>query len=146
MPPFFINSSRLSYKRAPLFFNPAKLSNFDLYLRYVTSASFSEVAGYDAVSTFGSLTGTAKWYGGVLAPNELIYGIPADSTTILKINPTNDTVSTFGSLTGTANCVGGVLAPNGMIYGIPRDRTSVLKIGINAQVDSYLLSAYVNKY
>jgi hypothetical protein len=41
----------------------------------------------DNVSTFGSLSGTNKWRGGVLAPNGCIYGIPHDSTTVLKIDP-----------------------------------------------------------
>jgi len=41
----------------------------------------------DTASTFGSLSGTNKWAGGVLAPNGMIYGIPINSTTVLKINP-----------------------------------------------------------
>lgn len=32
------------------------------------------------------LSGSAKWYGGVLAPNGKIYGIPRDSTTVLCID------------------------------------------------------------
>ena len=36
-------------------------------------------------TTFGSLSGTYKWYGGVLAPNGKIYGIPYNSTTVLEI-------------------------------------------------------------
>ena len=82
----------------------------------------------DSSSTFGSLTGTSKWYGGVLAPNGMIYGIPINSETVLKIDPTTDTASTFGSLTGTSKWIGGVLAPNGMIYGIPYNSETVLKI------------------
>ncbi|HOJ96851.1 MAG TPA: hypothetical protein PK024_08470, partial [Methanospirillum sp.] len=39
----------------------------------------------DSVSTFGSLTGNWKWVGGVLASNGCIYGIPFESTSILKI-------------------------------------------------------------
>lgn len=41
----------------------------------------------DNVSTFGSLSGTVSWDGGVLAPNGCIYGIPFNSTTVLKIDP-----------------------------------------------------------
>ena len=82
----------------------------------------------DTTTTFGSLTGTVKWVGGVLAPNGMIYGIPYDSTTVLKIDPTTDTATTFGSLTGMAKLQGGVLAPNGMIYGIPYNSTTVLKL------------------
>ena len=39
------------------------------------------VDGFRATSTFGSLAGTWKWVGGVLAPNGKIYGIPSDATT-----------------------------------------------------------------
>lgn len=41
-----------------------------------------------ATTTFGSLSGTNKWIGGVVAPNGMIYGIPFDSTTVLRIDPT----------------------------------------------------------
>ena len=34
---------------------------------------------------FGNLIGSSKWWGGVLASNGCIYGIPSHSTTILKI-------------------------------------------------------------
>ena len=34
---------------------------------------------------YGNLTGTGKWYGGVLAPNGKIYGIPYNATQILCI-------------------------------------------------------------
>jgi hypothetical protein len=71
------------------------------------------------IGTFGSLSGSAKWSGGVLAPNGMIYGIPYDSTTVLEINPVTQTATTFGSLSGSAKWSGGVLAPNGKIYGIP---------------------------
>ena len=45
------------------------------------------VDGFMCTSTFGSLAGSAKWVGGVLAPNGKIYGIPFSSTTILEIDP-----------------------------------------------------------
>jgi hypothetical protein len=76
----------------------------------------------------GTLSGGDKWYGGVLAPNGKIYGIPRNSTSVLVIDPATDTASTFGTLSGSFKWIGGVLAPNGKIYGIPRDSTSVLVI------------------
>jgi hypothetical protein len=89
-----------------------------------SGASFS-----DSGATFGSVAaGSNKWTGAVEAPNGMLYCIPRDSTSVLKINPTNDTVSTFGSLSGSLKWLGGVLAPNGMIYGIPTNSTTVLKI------------------
>jgi hypothetical protein len=80
------------------------------------------------VTTFGNLVGTGKWFGGVLGPNGCIYGIPRNSTSILKIDPTNDAVTTFGNLAGTDKWIGGVLAPNGCIYGIPYNSTTILRI------------------
>ncbi|HPP78069.1 hypothetical protein, partial [Methanospirillum sp.] len=47
-------------------------------------------------TTFGSLSGTNKWVGGVLAPNGKIYGIPHDATTVLEIDPVSKTATTFG--------------------------------------------------
>ena len=73
--------------------------------------------------------GSNNWIGGVLANNGKIYGIPADATQVLEINPVGLTTSTFGSLGSVTNkWYGGVLANNGKIYGIPSDATQVLEI------------------
>ena len=79
-------------------------------------------------TTISGLAGTAKWAGGVLAPNGKIYGIPLDSTSVLIIDPRTDTADTtsISGLAGTVKWAGGVLAPNGKNYGIPYDSTSVL--------------------
>ena len=82
----------------------------------------------DTAGTFGSLSGGGKWAGGVLAPNGCIYGIPRNSTTVLKIDPSTDTATTFGSLSGSDKWMGGVLAPNGCVYGMPHSSAAVLKI------------------
>ena len=82
---------------------------------------------------FGSLLGTAKWFGGVLAPNGKIYGIPRNSTQVLEIDPETQTTTLFGSLSGTSKWIGGVLAPNGKIYGIPHNSTQVLEIDPETQ-------------
>jgi len=73
-------------------------------------------------------TSASKWVGGVVAPNGYIYGIPYDSASVLKIDPTTDTATTFGNFVGTAKWRGGVLAPDGHIYGIPYDSNTILKI------------------
>jgi len=39
----------------------------------------------DTATTFGVLAGSSKWIGAVLASNGFIYGIPQDSTSILKL-------------------------------------------------------------
>ena len=48
----------------------------------------NNVLGSPFVTTqlFGSLAGPNKWYGGVLAPNGKIYGIPFNSTQVLEID------------------------------------------------------------
>jgi hypothetical protein len=76
----------------------------------------------------GSLSGSLKYNGGVLAPNGCIYGVPRDSTSVLKIDTSNDTITTFGSFSGAGKWAGGVLAPNGFIYCIPHNSTEILKI------------------
>ena len=101
----------------------------------------------DTATTFGSLAGTTKWAGGVLAPNGCIYGMPRNSTTVLKIDPTTDTATTFGSLVGTTKWAGGVLAPNGCIYEMPRNSTTVLKLLSSFPVNAnFPQSRYVNKF
>jgi len=80
------------------------------------------------VSLFGSLSGSYKWRGGVLAPNGKIYGIPYDSTQVLEIDPETQGLTLFGSLSGDEKWAGGVLAPNGKIYGIPHNATQILEI------------------
>jgi len=75
----------------------------------------------------GSLSGTDKWFGGVLAPNGKIYGIPFNATQILEFDPSTGTINLIGSLSGTNKWTGGVLAPNGKIYGIPYNATQILE-------------------
>jgi len=77
---------------------------------------------------FGNLSGTGKWYGGVLAPNGKIYCTPHSSAQVLEIDPSTQTTTLFGSLSGSGKWAGGVLAPNGKIYGIPHGSTQVLEI------------------
>ena len=98
-------------------------SNNPLKVAGVTDVSFAP-----QVSTFGSLAGSWKWVGGVLAPNGKIYGIPSDATKVLEIDPVAKTTTTFGSLAGSIKWRGGVLALNGKIYGTPYSSTTVLEI------------------
>ena len=66
-----------------------------------------------------------------------MYGVPSDSSCILRIDPRTDAVTTFGH-----GCVpsdknkwqGGVLAPDGCVYCIPADARSVLRIDTNPGV------------
>jgi hypothetical protein len=62
------------------------------------------------------------FYGGVLAPNGKIYGMPLTGGEILEIDPSNNTTKVI-PVTGYTNeqWFGGVLGLNGKIYGMPRD-------------------------
>ena len=100
-------------------------ADIDEFMCALESLNYTQT---NTTTTFDSLSGPSKWYGGVLAPNGKIYGIPFTSTTVLEIDPATNTTTTFGSLSGATKWSGGVLAPNGKIYGIPRNSTSVLEI------------------
>jgi hypothetical protein len=74
-----------------------------------------------------------KWGFGVLAPNGIIYCMPAFETFFLKINTNNDTIDALTNgpiLAPTSEAVsssekyqGGALAPNGKIYAMPFSNT-----------------------
>ena len=103
-------------------------NNVPLALFYLQTANDSAYS-IGTTSTFGSLIGTEKWTGGVLANDGCIYGIPGASATILKIDPSTNDIYTFGSVgTGQYKWWGGVLARNGGIYCSPCHQSSVLKI------------------
>ena len=55
------------------------------------------------------------WFGGQLAPNGCIYGIPGTANTVLKIDPATDTVTTFGSVSAVT---GITLARNSYFDGV----------------------------
>jgi hypothetical protein len=94
------------------------------------------------------LEGTAKWIGGVLAPNGKIYCVPFNATTVLIIDPLTDTAeqTSITGLGGTYKWIGGVLAPNGKIYCVPYNATTVLII-LNKYTISinFPLSRFFNK-
>jgi hypothetical protein len=85
------------------------------------------------ITDISGLTGSAKWFGGVLARNGNIYCIPHSSTYVLIINPNNNTYDTTSitDLSGNNKWAGGVLAQNGKIYCIPNDSDVVLIIDTN---------------
>jgi hypothetical protein len=85
-------------------------------------------ADSNAIPTSSNL---GKWYGGVLAPNGKIYGIPWNSTSVLIVDPVTNTSdeTTITGLPATADkWLGGVLAPNNKIYCIPWQSDNVLII------------------
>ncbi len=78
--------------------------------------------------------GRFKWLRGVYVPNDCngdgaIYGVPAWSGTVLKIEPKSGKVTQLGDLpAGPWNWHGGALAANQNIYCIPSNSEQVLKI------------------
>ena len=68
----------------------------------------SVAATTDITSTGGFGTGLEKWRGGVLGPNGLIYGMPANAKSVLIIDPGVDTtdITSMGGL-GTGSSVTG---------------------------------------
>ena len=100
----------------------------------------------NGATTFATtpLTGSYKWWGGVLAHNGKIYGIPQTSTSVLEIDPVTKTTSVFGNLTGSSIYSGGVLAPNGKIYCVPYDTSNILEIDpISKSISSFTYNTYV---
>ena len=96
---------------------------------------------------FGSLTGSEKWQGAVLAPNGKIYCVPRNHTQVLCIDPTNNSTTLFGNFAGATKWTGAVLAPNGKIYCAPLSHTQVLTIGTTQTIDNdAVLSRYLNKF
>lgn len=98
---------------------------------YAIPYSYTKVFEFDIATktftTFGNLTGTIKWCGGVLHPNGKIYGAPFNSPSILEINPEEKTTRLIGSFVGTEKWIGAVLGPNNKIYFIPHSHTQVLE-------------------
>ena len=128
--------------------NSASASSHPLASLNLTGEFLGEDYVYRTATTFGSLAGSRKWVGGVLAPNGKIYGIPFNSTTVLEIDPVTKTATTFGSLdSGPSKWRGGVLAPNGKIYGIPLNSTTVLEIDTGCLYNcDWALSPLINKF
>jgi hypothetical protein len=92
------------------------------------AANFNQTQTVSSTLVGATLSGSAKWSGGVLAPNGKIYGIPRNATQVLEFDPATNTSTLVGAtLTGTNKWIGGVLAPNGKIYGIPFSATQVLE-------------------
>jgi hypothetical protein len=110
---------------------PAKLSD--------NSLAFSYQAG--------------SFYGGVLAPDGRIVGMPYGATCCLIIDPATDTIAPYSTIQGL-NCVntafgsmfsfgGGVVAPNGLIVGVPFRADATMFIDLNSPVVSLSPAANV---
>jgi hypothetical protein len=76
-----------------------------------------------------------KWLGGSIGEDGHIYAMPADASTVLKINVTTDHCSTFGFVGKEKNkWQGGVLASDGCVYAIPANGRHVLRIDTRSKI------------
>eukprot|EP01047_Picozoa_sp_COSAG01_P073198 COSAG01_NODE_11860_length_1846_cov_1.177447_1_plen_331_part_10 len=108
-----------------------------------TSGGGSGPPSTDTTTLGGLSSSTHKWYGGVLAANGKIYGMPANAQSVLIIDPTTgstDTTTLGGLSSSTYKWFGGVLAANGKIYGIPSHAQSVLIINPSNAPAHFVLS------
>lgn len=97
----------------------------------------------DEVSVVGDFPeGGYKWHGGVVAPNDTIWGVPAHSDTVLRIRPSaagargEDDISCVEGPVytgrhrsdGKYKYLGAVVGGDGNVYCIPSDADHVLRI------------------
>jgi hypothetical protein len=83
-----------------------------------------------------TLSGSNRWWGGVLGPDGKIYCIPYNAPDILIIDPVAGTAtrSAMGAdLTGDYKWIGGVLGPDGKIYGTAQNTTTILIVSLGLE-------------
>jgi hypothetical protein len=105
----------------------------------------------ETVSTIraGLVAADDGWYGGVLAANGRIYGIPFASNDVLVIDPGTDQVSTFpaGTTGSLLKWWGGVLTPGGEVIGVPFRQDGILAIRTGLpQLPGWMLAPQFNKF
>jgi hypothetical protein len=127
----------VSAAASPLYYQIA-LSNWTGYWSNywsVFAASNASVAS-PTFSTFGSIAGTNREFGCVMAANGKVIGIPASIGSNVYIDTLNsDAIGSFGSGVGNAYN-GGALAADGKIYTVPGS-------GSFAQIDPVALTSTV---
>ena len=84
----------------------------------------------DETTLANVVTGDTKFGGAELAPNGLIYGIPASATYAFILDPATNSLdtTTISGFNATRKWARGALAPTGIIYGVPGHSDSVLRI------------------
>ena len=84
-----------------------------------------------------------KWLGGSVGFDGNIYGMPCDSSSILKINVETNECTTFGDTgDGKSKWQGAVLARDGCLYAIPSHGRHVLRINTSPTVADEESNAY----
>jgi hypothetical protein len=89
---------------------------------------YSPFVNNEIIIMFDNLIGVYKWMGSILVGNN-IYGIPFNSTNILKLNTLTDTTTQIVCQIGNYKWSSGALSSiNNMIYCPPFNTTNILKI------------------
>ena len=93
----------------------------------VAGAAAAASAGVEGAA--GGLAGDWKWHGGNLGCDGMIYGIPGNAASVIRVDPRTSEVAMVGAkFEGRQKWYGGIVASSGSIYGIPQTATGVLKI------------------
>lgn len=93
------------------------------------------------IVTFGSLSGSYKWFGGVVANDGNIYGAAYNDATVLKINTSTDAASRIGTISGGSGgyqYMGAVLGPDGCVYMIPWTAKTVVRFNPSNNAIHYI--------
>lgn len=101
------------------------------------NSKYSTLSNAYTISNLKETYGTTyKWFGSVIDKNGIIYGVPGNATTVLKIDTKTDTVTetNYGlNLSGSDKWFGGCMDENGIIYCAPDAATGFLIIDTVAQ-------------
>jgi hypothetical protein len=77
---------------------------------------------FTAIDISNTISSDAKYAGGVLGPNGLIYFVPINADNIGVLNPSSSSftaIDIFNTISSDNKYYGGVLGPNGLIYFVP---------------------------
>ena len=105
---------------------------------YGLPADANKILKFDPAAKTTTLVGDdlgleAQFYGGLIGPDNMIYGIPGKNTNktgILRFDPSTEETTLLqqgNALFASDNFSGGVLARNGMIYILPLSHNKVVK-------------------
>ncbi len=122
--------------------------NGNIYLAPLQSGDFLELDPVNETSTTystGKGTGQLLCQGALTGADGKIYGVPWNSSTVLRLDPDTGTVDEpFTHGQGTAAFLGGVAAPNGNIYFAPFDASNIYEIDPLAGTSSIISDGVLN--
>ena len=109
--------------------NAQHVLKVDLESESTSLLSIPPPAHLDATNHAKLLSGSNKWYGGILGNDNAVYGIPYAAGSVLRIDANTDEVSLLGDFGWNKyNFHGGIKSSQGAIYAFPAHADKVLKI------------------